>query len=91
MTTHDALMKRFRRRGVTPEQSVTRAEAERRILDRLDPTRGTRLSDVADAIWPGHTMKAQGAALAAGRIVGRMQDRGLVGYAGNGTGWVRKN
>ena len=89
MTTHENLMRRFRKRGVTDEQRVTRAEAERRVLDTLDRERGTRPARIAEAIWPGHTMKPQGAALAAGGILGRMQSRGLVGYARGSTGWIR--
>ena len=84
-------MKRHARRGVTPEQRVTRTEAERRILVALDRNRGTRPAAIADDIWPGHTMKAQGAALAAGGILGRMHSRGLVGYARDGSGWIRTN
>ena len=89
MSTHRSLMQRHARRGITSEQRVTRAEAEQRVLDTLDRERGTRPARIAEAIWPGHTMKAQGAALAAGGILGRMQSRGLVGYARGSTGWIR--
>ena len=90
MSTHEGRMRRFARGGVRPEQRVSLEEAERRALDSLDRDRGTRPSVVADAIWPGHTMKPQGAALAAGKILGRLLQRGLAGYAGKGAGWVRK-
>ena len=49
MTTHETLMQRFARRGVTPSQQVTRAEAERRVLETLDGKRGTRAAEVANA------------------------------------------
>ena len=78
------------RRGVRDDQRVTREEAERRVLAALDTTQGTPASVVADAIWPGHTMKPQAAALAAGGILGRMERRHLVGRAIGDGGWVRR-
>lgn len=90
MSSHRGRMKRFGRRGVTPEQRVSLNEAERRALEKLDSERGTRPAAIADAIWPGHTMKPQGAALAAGRVLGGLLKRGLAGHAGRGRGWIRK-
>ena len=63
---------------------MTRAEAERRVLEVLKRDRGTLASCIADAIWPGHDMKPQAAALAAGGILGRMRRRRLVGYDPDG-------
>ena len=68
-------------------QHVPREECERRVLAALDTVRPTYTGTVADHVWPGHEMKPQAAALAAGGILGRMLNRGLVGrYKG---GWVR--
>ena len=81
---------RIRRPRITPDQRVTRAKAERRVLEALNNRRGPPASCVADAIWPGHDMRPQAAALAAGGILGRMQRRGLVGHDINGYGWIRR-
>ena len=75
---------------IREDQRVTRAEAERRVLEVLKRDRGTTASCVADAIWPGHDMKPQAAALAAGGILGRMRRRRLVGYDPDGHGWVKR-
>lgn len=55
----------------------------------LDTERPTAASTVADAIWPGHAITAQAAALAAGEILGRMQRRGLVGHSSEGWDRIR--
>ena len=61
------------------KEPVTRDEARRRILRALATTREPWIaSQFADAIWPGHRMKRQGAALAASRIVREMQRDGLL-------------
>jgi len=61
------------------KESVTRDEARRRILRALALTREPWIaSQFADAIWPGHRMKPQGAAVAASRIVREMQREGLL-------------
>lgn len=81
----EAMPGRSLRRRV--DHHVPREECERRVLAALDKVRPMYTATVADHIWPGHEMKPQAAALAAGAILGRMQHRGLVGrYKG---GWVR--
>lgn len=68
-------------------ERVSREECERRVLAALDKIRPMNAATVADHIRPGHDMKPQAAALAAGGILGRMQRRGLAGhYKG---GWVK--
>ncbi len=68
-------------------EPVPREECERRVLAALDKVQPTYTATVADHIWPGHRMKPQAAALAAGGVLGRMQRRGLVGRWRSG--WVR--
>ena len=67
---------RIRRVG----ERVSREDCERRVLAALDKMQPTNAATVADHIWPGHDMKPQAAALAAGGILGRMQRRGLAGH-----------
>lgn len=43
-------------------------------------------SQAADAIWPGHSMRRQGAAFAAGKILRRMHAEGYIGIGRRG--WV---
>ena len=68
-------------------EAVPRAECERRALDALSPTRAMNAATIAGHIWPEHSMTAQGAALAAGGILGRMRSRGLVERYRSG--WIR--
>ena len=50
-------------------------------------------SSFADAIWPGHRMKPQGAGLAASRVLKEMEKSGRAGWvsrltAGHQWGWT---
>ncbi len=67
-------------------------EAKRRALEYLDAHGVSHPSSVADAIWPGHTMKQQGAAFAAGAILRRMEKERLVYYSSiaSNWGWVKR-
>ena len=73
--------------------SVVDWEAERRVMAALPRAathgHGMAPSSVAGDVWPGHDMSPQGAAFAVGRILRRMQRRGLVQMARSGHGWVR--
>jgi hypothetical protein len=70
-----------KRRKDTGEAPVPYEEAARRAcawLSRMNRPAG--LSEIGCAIWPKRTGKAQGFALAAGRLVNRMMRDGLVRY-----------
>jgi len=69
-----------------PEQRVTLDVAEARAMQCLSAGRAYA-SYVADCIWPGHSMKAQGAGAAASRILRRLEKRGLCRW--KQFGWVR--
>lgn len=47
-----------------------------RLLDSKGPIRGT--AQVGYALWPNRSMQPQGAALAAGRILRRLLDKGHI-------------
>ena len=84
--------------------SVTYEEAKERLLAKL-PTHVEVLtgegasyppSFCAHAIWPGHPMTPQGAALAVSPLLKRMEREGVIekvysGYGGRptGGGWVK--
>lgn len=65
----------------TTGPTVPYEEACRRLLAKLPPSHSRApwpASACADVIWPGHRMRAQGAAFAAGKILHRMQADGLI-------------
>ena len=66
-------------------------ECEGRALSRLSPMRPLPASSIADAIWLGHSMKAQGAGGAASRILNRLQKKGLAKWVAyrHQWGWIR--
>ena len=75
-----------------PHQRVPLDVAEARALSALSEDRPLPAQWVADAIWPDHQMKPQGAGAAASRIMKRLEKRGLchwkfVAYVGQG--WVK--
>jgi len=63
-------------------------ECKRRALDfgrgqnRLLPA-----SSFAEAVWPGHRMKAQGAGAAASRILKLLAKEGKAGWSSDGSWW----
>lgn len=67
--------------------------ARQRALERLNDPKlleyGLFLNaaSVADAIWPGHGLRAQGAGAAASRILTRLKADGLVRWDSSGTDW----
>ena len=76
---------------LNPEQRVSYPEAKKRALKILLPNRPLPASYIAEAIWPGHSMKAQGAGAAASRILKRMQKEGLAEWRHieRHWGWIR--
>jgi DNA-binding MarR family transcriptional regulator len=69
-----------------PDQRVSAETAELRAIAVLS-SRPSYASQVADAIWPDHSMKAQGAGAAASRILKRLERRGLCRW--HLRGWIR--
>jgi hypothetical protein len=77
-------------------EAVPRTIAKVRALNFLSQpgqvSRGlTPNALVAKAIWPGHTMRPQGAALAAGRVLKALETDGKVRYVsghGSTNGWA---
>lgn len=74
-----------------PEQRLTAEVAEARAMAFLT-SKPAYATQVADAIWPDHSMKPQGAGAAASRILKRLERKKLckwkfVAYVGSG--WVR--
>lgn len=69
-----------------PAQRVTAETAESRALTFLS-SRPVYASEVADVIWPDHSMRAQGAGAAASRILKRLENRGLCRW--HIRGWIR--
>lgn len=73
-----------------PEQRLAADVAEARAIEYLRAQgRPCLAAQVADAIWPDHSMKAQGAGAAASRILKRLVARKLVkwkfvAYVGSG-------
>lgn len=82
-------------RRLRPDQRITLETASRRALAALHESIPAPANAVADSVWPGHDMTAQGAGGAASRILKVLQDAGLVRWvtAGRGRrrtwGWVR--
>lgn len=73
-----------------PESTVTDEVAERRALAYL--THHPKPANaVADAIWPDHSMKPQGAGGAASRVLKRLEEQGKVKWKSDGHtwGWVK--
>lgn len=72
------------------EQRVSLEVAEARALAAL---RATPLpaATIADAIWPDHRMKQQGAGAAASRILKGLEQRGLARWTSSrrAFGWIR--
>lgn len=73
----------------TKQPPVSYEEAKQRVLDATAPHDEIPLSAIAALIWPGNTMSAQGAALAAGRYARQMQKEGLLGCGASGRWRVR--
>lgn len=48
---------------------------------RKHPRRLCAPSELAGAVWPGHTMRAQGAAFAIGPTLAKLQKAGKIGWA----------
>lgn len=69
-----------------PDQRVTADVAEARALTILS-RQPVYASQVADVIWPDHSMRAQGAGAAASRILKRLERRGLCRWRLRG--WVK--
>lgn len=79
---------------------MTKLKREHRVIEGLAKERAVRFlgsyrapsaaSWVADAIWPSHTMTAQGAGGAASRVLKVLEKEGRVRWtSGNhGRGWV---
>ena len=76
-----------------PQDRVSMVQAERRAFEALSPTPNMLATpaSIADAIWPDHNMKPQGAAGAASRVLKRLQKRGLARWVSrkNNWGWCR--
>lgn len=70
------------------QHRVDMATATARALEALDIDHPTTARAVANAVWPGHKMKAQGAALAAMPVLKRLQLDGLARRV-KGRGWLR--
>ncbi len=72
-------------------ERITVEIAERRALASLGTKYPKVASAVADDIWPGHPMKAQGAGAAAAGILARLTRKGKVYWTiRNGTwGYVK--
>lgn len=77
-------------------QRVRAETAEQRGLEALDPNNARPASMIANAIWPDHEMRAQGAGAAASRILKRLEKTGRARYTtvyrnGRPTtqGWIR--
>lgn len=68
-----------------PNQRVSADIAEARALTLLS-SRPVYASQIADVIWPDHSMRAQGAGAAASRILKRLERRGLCRWRLRG--WV---
>jgi hypothetical protein len=70
------------RRRMKRVESVTMEQARKRVLAYLtkDPYDLKGAAMIAEYIWPGNTMRAQGAGLAAVRILKKMEKEGLVQY-----------
>lgn len=73
------------------EQRVSLEVAQARALAALRPT-PLPAAAIADAIWPDHGMKRQGAGAAASRILKGLERRGQAAWesSGSGWGWVRR-
>lgn len=53
-------------------QRLTATQCEQRALAALSMVHPCKAATVADAIWPGHRMRRQGAGAAAARILVRL-------------------
>ena len=73
----------------TQQDPVSYDEAVRRVR-ALPPIYFLRASEIADLIWPGHKMKPQGAARAAGRFIRWMIRDKVIVDAGYGYETCRK-
>ncbi len=74
-----------------PHERVTAEVAEARALAFLS-LKPVYATEVADVIWPGHSMKPQGAGAAASRILKRLERKKLCRWAFKayvGSGWIR--
>ena len=62
------------------DEKVSYEEAKRRVIAAFSKTNNEtqHMSGIAGFIWPGHRMRPQGAALAAGKLVARMRDEGMI-------------
>jgi hypothetical protein len=72
-------------------ERVTAEVAESRAMAFLT-SKPAYATEVADAIWPGHSMKPQGAGAAASRILKRLERKKLCKWAFRayvGSGWIR--
>ena len=73
-----------------PHERVTAEVAEFRALAALTD-KPKYATEIADAIWPGHSMKPQGAGAAASRILKRLEKKKLCKWgfkAYVGSGWI---
>ncbi len=61
-----------------------------RVRESLRGASPVLASQIADAIWPNHSMNRQGAALAASRFADRMKNDGILRYVvrEHTRGWV---
>ncbi len=62
-------------------------ELEERVLACLGTNYPRVASSVADHIWPGHNMRAQGAGGAASRVLVAMKKKGLVRWVARDGSW----
>lgn len=71
--------------------TVAYGVARERALTALNAAEPKPAAIIADAIWPGHNMHAQGAGGAASRILKRMEKQGLAHWTSNSRrwGWVK--
>jgi len=77
----------------TGEKVVSYQDACERVMEALRGASPVLASQIADAIWPNHHMKRQGAALAASRFADRMKTDGILRYVvrEHTRGWVLTN
>ncbi|MYM92351.1 hypothetical protein [Duganella vulcania] len=69
--------------GLTPARPVTAIEADLlALLDRQGCIRGT--AQVGYELWPDHEMQAQGAAIAAAKVIGKLRVLDMVLVSKNG-------
>ena len=77
-------------------ESVPLDEAKRRAINCLNRAKPTTAAMVANAIWPGHEMNAQGAGGAASRILRKLRKDGKADWTCvrnpggfDSWGWIR--